>query len=433
MAWVRVWTVLALACGLAGCSLLDAREQLARIGGTCVISGTVGSDEGGDGAERIGPYVVAVFREPVAGVVVPEPVDHVVSARGGNWFFALEPGRYSVLAFRDEDGDRVHPAGAPVEYVAGGDSLDCGPGGRLTGIDVRLDGNDRLAHVIRLPETRRSADPASPDMAPLSLGRVTAFGEIIHLGDPRFAPEVARGSQWRPLDFVLEGYAGVYFLEPYDPARTPVLFVHGMNGSPRDFAGLLEAVDRERYQPWFYYYASGLPLQSAAAHLAQVVEELEVRHGVDSLPVVAHSMGGLVARGFLNERARREAAAPVPVMITLSTPWAGHERARRGVERSPVVIPVWRDMAPGSDYLEGLFTDPAAEATELHLLFGYQRGEGGARSTADGVVTLASMLHPPAQREAASVFGVATTHVGILSHPLVLERVDDLLSAGPGE
>ncbi|WP_018649713.1 MULTISPECIES: alpha/beta hydrolase [Thioalkalivibrio] len=433
MGVLRVCAVLAVVMGLVGCSLLDAREQLARMGGACVISGTVGSNEGADGSERTGPYVVAVFREPVAGAVVPEPADHVVSARGGSWFFALEPGRYSVLAFRDEDGDRAHPAGAPVQHVARGDSLDCGPGGRLTGIDIRVNGNDRLAHAIRLPDTRGPGDGAAPDPAPLSLGRVTAYGEIAHLEDPRFATEVARGSQWRPLDFVLSGYAGVYFLEPYDPARTPVLFVHGMNGSPRDFAGLLEGLDRERYQPWFYYYASGLPLQSAAAHLAQVVEELEVRHGVESLPVVAHSMGGLIARGFLNERARREAAATVPAMITLSTPWAGHERAQRGVDRSPVVIPVWRDMAPGSDYLEGLFADANTEVTELHLLFGYQRGEGGARATADGVVTLASMLHPPAQREAASVFGVATTHAGILSHPLVLERVDGLLSGVQGD
>lgn len=57
----------------------------------------------------------------------------------------------------------------------------------------------------------------------------------------------------------------------------------------------------------------------------------------------------------------------------------------------------------------------------------------GARATADGVLTLASMLHPPAQREAASVFGVAATHAGILSHPLVLERVDGLLSGVPGD
>ncbi|WP_018882748.1 MULTISPECIES: triacylglycerol lipase [unclassified Thioalkalivibrio] len=428
MAVVRVVAVLALGFVLAGCSLLDAREQLARMGGACVISGTVGPDATASEAGRTGPYIVAVFRESVGGAGVPEPVDHVVSAQGGSWFFGLEPGRYRVLAFRDEEGDRAHPAGAPVQYVAGGDPLDCGPGGRLTGIEIRVNGDHRLAHPVALPATRGLVGAEGASDLPLSLGRVTAFGAITHLDDPRFASEVARGSQWRPLDFVMDGYAGVYFLEPHDPTRTPVLFVHGMNGSPRDFAGLLEVLDRERYQPWFYYYASGLPLQSAAAHLAQVVEELEVRHGVESLPVVAHSMGGLVARGFLNERARREAAAPVPVMITLSTPWAGHERAQQGVDRSPVVIPVWRDMAPGSDYLEGLFPHPGAGAGELHLVFGYQRGEGGARATADGVVTLASMLHPPAQREAASVFGVATTHAGILSHPLALERVEELLS-----
>ncbi|WP_038051623.1 triacylglycerol lipase [Thioalkalivibrio sp. ALJ1] len=427
MGGLRVVVVLGLVIGLAGCALLDARSQLARMGGACVISGTVGPDSEAVEPETPGVYVVAVFREPARGGAVPELVDHVVRARGGNWFFALEPGRYSVLAFRDEDGDRAHPTGAPVQYVAGGEGMDCGPGGRLTGIDIRVRGDDRLTHAIHLPNSRTRQDAADDD-GPMSLGRVTAYGEVVHLDDPRFDAEVARGSQWRPLDFVMDGYAGVYFLEPYDPARTPVLFVHGMNGSPRDFAGLLEVLDRERYQPWFYYYASGLPLQSSAAHLAQIIEELEVRHEMTQLPVVAHSMGGLIARGFLRERERTGVGAEIPLMIALSTPWAGHERAQQGVDRSPVVIPVWRDMAVGSEYLGGLFADSKLEATELHLLFSYQRGETGARSTADGVVSLASMLHPPAQREAASIYGVPTTHRGILSHPLALDRVEGLLA-----
>ncbi|WP_018873361.1 triacylglycerol lipase [Thioalkalivibrio sp. ALJ16] len=423
MGAARLLWIVGLGVLLSGCALIDAREQFARMGGACVISGTVGPavvEPAGSG-----PYVVVVFREPDGAGRVPEAVDHVLSAHGGRWFFALEPGIYTVVAFRDDAGDGLHPAGAPVQRLSGGEPLECGPGVRLSGLDIPVAGEDRLAHAIDLAPLRGRQDTDAA--GPAALGRVTAYGEIVHLSDPRFDRAVARGSQWRPLDFVLAGHAGVYFLEPYDPERTPVLFIHGMNGSPRDFTTLLEQLDRDRYQPWFFYYASGLPLRSSAAYLAQIVEELEVRHNVEQLPVVAHSMGGLIALGFLQERAQR--AATVPQLITLATPWGGHERAQQGVERSPVVIPVWRDMAVGSGYLETLFAEPALDATQLHLLFGYQRGEGAARATADGVVSLVSVLHPPAQQAATSVFGVPATHEGILSHPMTLERVTQLLEA----
>ena len=55
------------------------------------------------------------------------------------------------------------------------------------------------------------------------------------LSDPRFDRDNGRMGLWEPFDFLLEVGAGVYMLEPYDPSRTPVVFVHGMGGSPREF------------------------------------------------------------------------------------------------------------------------------------------------------------------------------------------------------
>ncbi|ADC72522.1 PGAP1 family protein [Thioalkalivibrio sp. K90mix] len=413
---------LVLAAGwLTGCGLWDARGQMQMMGQACTISGTVVADDAVPG-----PYVVAVFRAPMEEGAVPEPVDHVVSAGGGEWFFGLAPGRYQVLAFADPERDGQHEAGAPVYLANQGGMLDCPAGTRLGNMEIQIEGEGVAGHAIALPVMRG----AGPDGSPISVGGVTAFGEVTTLDDPRFDDDVARGSQWRPVDFMLAGYAGIYFLEPYDPDRIPVLFVHGMNGSPRGFAELIDQLDRERYQPWLYYYPSGLPLQSIAAHLAQTLEEIELRYEVESLPVVAHSMGGLVAKGFLHERARRASPAHIPRMIALSTPWHGHAAAQSGVDRSPVVIPVWRDMVPGSEYQRRLFESELLEETELHLLFSFRRPESGARAGTDGVLTLATMLYPPIQAMASSVYGVDTTHAGILTHPMALERVQMLLESG---
>ena len=45
-------------------------------------------------------------------------------------------------------------------------------------------------------------------------GQTTAVGELTSLAEDMFSHEVAEAGLWRPFDFLVEGYAGVYFLEP---------------------------------------------------------------------------------------------------------------------------------------------------------------------------------------------------------------------------
>ncbi|MDN3517031.1 alpha/beta hydrolase [Aquisalimonas lutea] len=417
--------VLLVVVVLPGCALFDAREQLAQMDAACVISGTVaGADN------QPGPYVVSVFLEhPAAGSVAPIPVDYVITAGRSEWFFALEPGTYGLLAFRDTDGDRRLGEHEAFTYVGGRESVDCPESTHREGLGLMVGAEPERGgwNTPDLPVLDRESSGATS----VSLGQLTTFGDVVSLDDPRFAADVARGSLWRPVDFLLAGHAGVYFLEPYDPGRTPVLFIHGINGSPRVFADIVAALDRERFQPWFYYYPSGISLQASAGYLAQIMGELEVVHDVDTVHVVAHSMGGLIGQSYLRQRTRRHSDAAVPRFITIATPWDGHAAAQRGVEHSPVVIPVWRDMARGSTFLSDIFADGhpvVAGATELHLLFTY-RGEGGhGRPANDGVVTLASMLKPEAQRHATSVVGIDATHAGVLAHARAIDAINALLA-----
>lgn len=411
-----------------GCVLFDAHQQITQMESACVIAGTVRSA----GEATKGPYVVAAVRETGPEGELPMPVDHVLTGVRGEWFFALAPGRYSVLAFRDTDADLSYRAGEPVHHVDGGDPIECAEGERHTPIEIVIRKDDRSLHPLTLSPSRELPALANVPLPVVSLGQLTTFGEVTGLDDPRFAPEVARDSLWRPLDFLRAGHAGVYFLEPYDPQREPVLLIHGINGSPRVFDALIERLDRERFQAWLYFAPSGLPLQASASYLAQVMEELEVRHGVRSLRVVAHSMGGLVAQAFLQEREAHGATAQVTQLITLATPWQGSDGALHGVQTSPLVLPVWRDIATGSDFLDGLFApDSGPAAAEFHLVFAYQSDAGRARVASDGLVRLSSMLPVRAQSAAASVFGVEASHAGILRHPDALAWLESLLAMDP--
>ena len=63
----------------------------------------------------------------------------------------------------------------------------------------------------------------------------------------------------------------------------PILFVHGIGGHPQEFTTLVAALDRERFQPWFYLYPSGFGLDGISSHLAVLLERLSVERGLDAL------------------------------------------------------------------------------------------------------------------------------------------------------
>ena len=55
-----------------------------------------------------------------------------------------------------------------------------------------------------------------------------------------------------------EGFSNIFFLEPYDPAKRPLVLVHGLMATPTAWHPLVrhllaEPCLRDRYQLWFFY------------------------------------------------------------------------------------------------------------------------------------------------------------------------------------
>jgi pimeloyl-ACP methyl ester carboxylesterase len=269
---------------------------------------------------------------------------------------------------------------------------------------------------------------ARQDRLTRTLEELSAIGETTSLADARFSQAHARSSLWDPYDFIVSARPGVYFLEPYDAGRLPVLFVHGIGGTPLEFRYLIEHLDRRHVQAWVYSYPSGMHLDSIAEHLSGTVAQLQARHRTGRLIIVAYSMGGLVSRGFLL-RQEQFAHVQVPLFVTISTPWEGHAAATWGVKYAPTVLDVWRDIAPGSDYLRGLFSAPLAASTDYRLIFTYARKTASFGASDDRTVTVASQLSLPAQRAAARLYGFDDTHAGVLRNPGVAALLNELLAA----
>ena len=407
----------------SGCStILAVREQQRRADRNAVISGTVTTDH-----ESRGPLIIGILSQGKSG---PFLLDHFVTEKPGPWIFAVEPGTYWLAAFEDINGDGRYDE-EPALRPDPSQPIALAPGQRLEGVDLRIPLQGRFTRDKFTLSDLQARDTA--DQHHVSVFALSVAGQVTTLADPRFSREIATKGMWQFYDFLLHTQPGIYFLEAYDPKKIPVLFVHGIAGTPLDFAPLIERLDRTRFQPWVFYYPSGARLESITALLTQLFVRLRVQYGFDRAAVVAHSMGGLVTRGFLLQDYESHAADVVRTYVTISSPLGGMASAGKGVEASPIVVRSWYGLAPASEYLDGLFyEDPAGKTKRrrlpktmsYHLLFGF-RGSGPN----DGIVELSSQLRQEAQEEARTERGFDESHTSILQSAAVADYLNGVLAA----
>jgi hypothetical protein len=358
--------------------------------------------------------------------------DRVDLAAGGAFIFSVKsPAHQFVAAFADSNKNGRHDTGEPLWFHAGQDGQPA---------EVAFDSSRRAEvrgelRAGTLPAGLRQAiDSAlagrTVDQAVTGHGVRLSLGEIAKLDEPRFAATRGSDGLWSPATMAVTTGFGIYFLEPYDPARTPVLFVHGAAGSPQDWRYAMERIDRKRYQPWFAFYPSGLRLENCADALNDGVKALQRRYGFQRLHVVAHSMGGLVARRFIEKNVIEDGNRYINTFITFSSPWGGHEAAAAGVKRAPSVVPSWRDMENGSNFLDHLFDERLKGKVNHHLFYGHHAKRSFLLPEEnDGTVSVASQLRPEAKADAASVQGYDEDHVSILSARAPLTRAKEILDA----
>ena len=356
-------------------------------------------------------------------------VDYFVLAGPGPFFFFVPAGTYRLAAFEDVNRDFTYEPGVdPSALLRGGQPITVEGDSTVEGLDITI----REAGHQRIPFAFSSAD--TEDSGERSLADFH-LGEVTRMDDPRFSAETARRGLWAPADFLRQVGAGVYFLEPYDPRKTPVLFVHGALGHPGNFRALISRLDRNRFQPWLAFYPTAIRLSMTVVALDRWMQYLYVQYQYPRLAVVAHSMGGLVARAFVNRviAADDGRAAGMRLFLTISTPWEGHAAAQSGVDRAPVVAPSWYDMAPGSPFQRALLDTELPTTLPYDLFFSYAGGSRRMREANDGTVTVASQLNPRMQSYARRVHGFNATHTSILESVEVAAFLNQELVATSGE
>lgn len=133
-----------------------------------------------------------------------------------------------------------------------------------------------------------------------------------------------------------------------DTERHPVVLLHGYAQHSANFLWLARRLRRDG---WHHVYSiAHTPvlgdLERSAARLGGVLDDIRHACSASAVDVVAHSMGGLVARAYVHARG---SASGIGRLVTLGTPHQGTE-VLRWLARDPMVA----QMRPEAAFVRGL-------------------------------------------------------------------------------
>ena len=257
-----------------------------------------------------------------------------LTANGKRYHLRLQPEAYAVWS--PTYFTSFIPSSEVKEKLIRKENLQAGVGGALVG--------------IRQVSPRESYAPARGLSAPVT-ATIDFKGNdaTLALRQPAKQPTALVSGKVRPLaaDFsapisyyepprnlllvgLMSGFrggryaekTGLYFLQPYDADRIPIVFVHGLFSTPFTWVKTINGLQadpeiRKHYQFWVFAYPTGNPILYSALRLREELAKIDKLYpNHRPYVLVGHSMGGMLARAqviTVNESAwaRDEQIGPI--------------------------------------------------------------------------------------------------------------------------
>jgi pimeloyl-ACP methyl ester carboxylesterase len=145
--------------------------------------------------------------------------------------------------------------------------------------------------------------PSSSELFPLAYDMTVPLARQFHIANLNLLG--ALGVLY-PSEY--DGRTGIYMIDPYEPGKIPVVFVHGLMSSPEAWDNAMNELRgnpelRKRYQFWMFFYSTGNPILASGARFRKALNDLRAEldpdhtdQAFDKMVLVGHSMGGLLSR-----------------------------------------------------------------------------------------------------------------------------------------
>jgi pimeloyl-ACP methyl ester carboxylesterase len=201
---------------------------------------------------------------------------------------------------------------------------------------------------------------------------------------------------------------GLKLPDELDPARPLVVMIHGLDCGRHNWAPMAELLGGEGYQVAYFAYPSDQPVADSASMLARHMTELRLKFLNGRVDLLAHSMGGLVARAYVEGPDYR---GGVEHLILMAVPnhgsdWAKYRAALEVSEHYGLwkYEPGWswtwmitdgmgeagRDLKPGSQFLSELNSLPRRDGVKYTIVAGNRHT--GRRVTANCIDGTAGVI-----------------------------------------
>ena len=399
--------VTAFILNISACNLIDIKQDANKVDSAGIIKGKIKLQ-----TDQSGEIIVNRYHMQNKAYIS----DNFSRANFlGKYQFDSYPGSYFIYAFVDNNNDGLYQENEHSNFYSNEPGIPApvllSPGESVTVPDIIISGKlpalnievNKKHHLYKI---------------------ISNIGRVISLDDPMFKQSNYSMGMWKPLHFLEQVGGGLFLLQPYQNNKIPVIFVHGINGGPLDWKEAIEGLNDEFFQPWILYYPSGVRLDIISDYMVQALLHLQDKYSFDRVFIAAHSMGGLVARSSVKKYLQQypEMADSLDLLITVNSPLKGMKSAELGVNNSPIVLPVWRDLSPDSKFLHDLNSWSLPENLPYHLVFSFKTD-----STGDGVVPLQSQLPFKVQQSAVKLYGFNNTHVGTLKDKVFLNLFTSIL------
>ncbi|HUY89819.1 MAG TPA: alpha/beta fold hydrolase, partial [Pirellulales bacterium] len=181
---------------------------------------------------------------------------------------------------------------------------------------------------------------------------------------------------------------GLQLAAPLDDSKRLVVLVHGLDSGPELWSDLSELLVREGHQVAAFDFPNDQPIAESGALLASQIQPLREARPQLRVDLLTHSMGGLVARSFVESPAY---AGGIDRLILLAPPNQGSKYARWNCfseiaehyslwRNDPNWHWTWpfvdgvgeagRDLQPGSVFLSELNARPRSAGVRYTIIAG---------------------------------------------------------------